>query len=101
MSVTVSLVTIYQVMNEDNDGRQYATDRFFERAPDALEVSKDGTWSGKGLPPKEREAVRFPDGTIRLLGEAVIPDGAEAEREKAAARTRLTPRERRLLGVDK
>jgi len=101
MSVTVSLVTIYQVMNEDNDGRQYPANQFFERAPDALEASKGGTWSGKGLPPREREAVRFPDGTIRLLGEAVIPDGAEAEREKAVARAKLTPRERELLGVDK
>jgi hypothetical protein len=101
MSIAVSLVTVWQVVCDDNDGRPSPSHEFFEREEEAFERSKPGTWSGKGRPPKAQDAVKFPDGSVRLLGDTVILDGALAEREKAAARAKLTPRERKLLGVDK
>lgn len=67
----------------------------------SLEASKGSTWSGKGLPPTERGAIKFSDGTVRLLGKTISLDGSDLEAEKAAARAKLTARERRVLGVDK
>lgn len=99
MSVTVSLVTVYEVVGQNDDGRETPENLFFERAEDARERSKPVTWDGKGLPPKAHEAVRFSDGTIRLLGRVVIPDGADLEAEKASARAKLTVREQKLLGL--
>jgi hypothetical protein len=105
VNTNVTLVTIYQVVCEDNDGRESPSNQFFEKASDALEKSKPGTWSGQGRPPKAREGVRFPDGTIRLLGDfvTITPDGmvsTTAEKaERDAAKAKLTRREREILGI--
>lgn len=105
MSVSVTLVTVYQVMNDDNDGNPVPSNQFFDKASDALEKSKSGTWSGRGRPPKAREGVKFPDGTIRLLGDfiTITPDGmvsTTAEKaERDAAKAKLTRREREVLGI--
>lgn len=101
--LVATLVTVFEVMNEDNDGRQYRTGAFFESESEALERSKDGTWSGKGLAPKRIRAVKFRDGSIRVLGDVVITAygtgelALKAEREAAVAK--LTQREREILGI--
>jgi hypothetical protein len=100
MNIIVQLVTVYQVVRENDDGRETLENVFFEQAEDALERSKRVTWAGKGRPSKAMEAVRFPDGTIRLLGETIIQNSANEEAEKTSARAKLTARERKLLGVD-
>ena len=106
MNVTVSLVTVYQVVGEDNDGRPSLSNQFFEKESDAFEKSRRQTWSGEGRKPKARDGVRFPDGTIRLLADFVVltPDGlvsiAAEKAEREAAKAKLTPRERRVLGIE-
>jgi hypothetical protein len=103
MSISVTLVTVYQVMNDDNEGNPTPSGQFFEEESVAFEKSKPGTWSGKGRPPKAREAVRFSDGVVRLLGETVITIHGTGEMalkaEREAARNKLTRRERKILGI--
>lgn len=103
MSVDVTLVTIYEVIGEDDSGNQRSEGLYYEKEGDALEKSKGATWSGKGLPPKRRDAIRFPDDAIRLLGDVVITSygtGAEAVKaERDAAKAKLTRRERKILGI--
>lgn len=103
MSINITLVTVYEVMGEDESGNRKPQDLFYDTANDAFEKSKGSTWSRDGLPPKEHEAIRRPDGTIQLLGKVVItPYGTGADAEKAerdAAKAKLTRREREILGV--
>lgn len=102
MSITVTLVTVYQVIGDTDDGNPRAFNQFFETAESAHEASIPQTWSRKGRKPDACEAVKFPDGTIRVLGETVIPSvsTADNERQKKAALAKLTPRERQLLGLE-
>ena len=103
MSVPITLVTVYEVVGEDESGNRRPENLFYDSANEAFEKSKGRTWSNKGLPPKEHDAIKLPDGTIRLLGKVVItPYGTGADAEKAerdAARAKLTRREREILGV--
>lgn|SRR5678816_572470 len=103
MNTNVTLVTIYQVVNDDTDGNPSPTGQFFEDDLSALEASKPGTYSLKGRQPVEREAIKFPDGTIRLLGEVVISIHGTGEMalkaERETAKKKLTRREREILGV--
>lgn len=103
VNVKVELVTIYQVMNDDNDGNPVPSGEFAEDAAVALEKSKPGTWSGQGREPNKCEAIKFPDGTIRLLGDVVITIHGSGERarraERDAAKAKLTRREREILGI--
>lgn len=103
MNVSVMLVTIYQVVNDDNEGNPTPSRQFFEDKFTAFERSKSGTWSGWGYPPVEREAIKFPDGNIRLLGDTVITIHETGEMtlkaEREAARNKLTNREREILGI--
>lgn len=103
MSTNVTLVTIYQVVDDDTDGNPSPTGKFFEDGLSAFEASKPGTYSRKGRQPVEREAIKFPDGTIRLLGEVVISIHGTGEMalkaERQAAMKKLTRREREILGI--
>lgn len=103
MSVSGTLVTVYQVVYDDDGGNQSLTQHFFEDKSTAFEKSKPGTWSGQGRPPVEREAIKFPDGTIRLLGGTIITVHGTGElaleAERKAARNKLTRREREILGI--
>ena len=103
MSTSVTLVTIYQVVNDDVEGNPSPTGRFFEDDLTAFEESKPGTYTHAGRQPIEREAIKFPDGTIRLLGEVVITVHGTGEMalkaEREAAMKKLTRREREILGV--
>jgi hypothetical protein len=103
MSTNVTLVTIYQVVDDDVEGRPSPTGQFFEDKSVAFEKSKPGTYTREGREPMAREAIKFPDGTIRLLGEVVISIHGTGEMalkaEREAARKKLTRREREILGV--
>lgn len=103
MSTSVTLITVYQVIKDATDASPSPTGEFFEDRSVALEKSKPGTYDRKGHEPTEHDAVRLPDGTVRLLGKAVITPygtGADAERaERDAAKAKLTRREREILGI--
>lgn len=102
MSINVTLITVYQVINDDTEGRAMPTEEFFEDEDAAFQKSKPGTCSGRGREPKAREAVRLPDGSVRLLGRVVVIESASERAlkiEREAARKKLTARERKILGV--
>lgn len=103
MSFSATLVTVYEVMGEDESGNHRPEGLFYRKAEEAFEKSKGSTWSNKGLPPKEHDAIEVLHGTIRLLGKVVItPHGTGAAAEKAerdAAKAKLTRREREILGI--
>lgn len=103
MSVDVTLVTVYEVVGVDNDECESPSNQFFSKASDAFEKSKPYTRFGQGRPPKAREGIRFPNGTIHLLGDVVITPydtGAAAEKAECdGTKTKLPRRACEILGI--
>lgn len=101
MTGEFQLVTVYQVVNEDNDGNPTPTWMFFDKAGDALTYSKPGTWSGNGREPIKHDALRYWDGRVRLLSKESIHVHLtfNESQERLTALDKLTDREKRLLGL--
>lgn len=92
------ITTVYEAIAEGTDGRPEHTGKFFESKAEAEAYSAPKTWSGNGRS-EQRLAVETDVRTLLIEKEIKVRSESD-ESDTVKALAKLTPRERKLLGLE-
>jgi hypothetical protein len=98
---SVEFFVVHEAVEENDDGAPRGMGKYFESKEEAEEFSGPRTWSGKGRSEKHY-ALHLIDGTGRIFlieREIDILHTVQDAKDKKKALEKLTPRERKLLGL--